>query len=167
MEYKVFDVEEKVTQTGKSLKKLTLQGEGKQYPDKNVTMWSDHPLFANIAAGQKIDVELDIKDSTVPNPHGGFYKNKTVIGPKGGSKASANAPQSPQSDGSARVVNMIEFKVIPQLEAIYGRLGLALKAMGIKIDEAKIEYPAQDESNDAHTLDAPMTEEELADAIPF
>jgi len=76
--YKVYECELKVTQTGKELKKLILQGEGKQYPDKNVTMWSDHPLFQTIAVGQEHELDLDIKDSKVPNPHGGFYKNKTV-----------------------------------------------------------------------------------------
>lgn len=82
MNYKVYELEDKTTASGKALKKLVLQGEGKQYPDKNVTMWSDHPLFGTVAVGQSIDVELDVKDSTTPNPNGGFYKNKTVL--KGG-----------------------------------------------------------------------------------
>ena len=60
-QYKVYELEDKTTATGKTLKKLVLQGEGKQYPDKNVTMWSDHPLFDSVAVEQSIDVELYVK----------------------------------------------------------------------------------------------------------
>lgn len=89
MKFKVYEVEHKVTPTGKELKKLVLQREGAQYPDKNVTMWSDHPAFATVAPGQEIEGDLDIKESTVPNPHGGFYKNKTLY-PAGKSPAPVN-----------------------------------------------------------------------------
>ena len=155
MEYEVYTVEKKVTTTGKELKKLVLQGKGKSYPDKNVTMWSDHPLFETVASGQRIDVELDVKDSKTPNPHGGFYKNKTVIGKSDKpSNSSSNAPQASQTQESPRSNNLLEFKVLPILEeivkeivAINGRLGLIGKANGITFDDKKREYPEMDEDN--------------------
>lgn len=76
--FKIYEVEEKVTQTGKKLKKLVVQGEGKQYPDKFVTMWENDPLYTKVVPGAEVEAELEIKDSTTPNPHGGFYKNKTL-----------------------------------------------------------------------------------------
>ncbi len=128
MKYKVYECEEKLTATGKALKKLVLQGEGKQYPDKNVTMWADHPLFEDTVVGITIDVELDVKDSTAPNPHGGFYKNKTVINTQGRQRdAEPQAAQENNSPNNAEIKNLLTFKVIPQLEAIWGRLGLILK----------------------------------------
>jgi len=152
-QYRVYEIEDKTTSTGKALKKLVLQGIGKQYPDKNVTMWADHPLFEEIAAGQTIDVELEIKDGA-PNPKGGFYKNKTVLKP-------GQAMRAPQDALESRSMNAINLKVLPILEAIYGRLGLIMKAQGIKADESA--YPKMDETNDAHTLD----EMDLSDAPPF
>lgn len=49
--YKVYESEDRMTPNGKALKKLVLQGEGKQYPDKSVTMWADHPLFEETVVG--------------------------------------------------------------------------------------------------------------------
>lgn len=159
MEYKVYEMEDKVTPNGKTLKKLVLQGTGKQYPDKNVTMWADHPLFEDLVIGQKIDVELDVKESTTPNPHGGFYKNKTVIGPRGAAKPS-QTPKMPATDTlESRSMNALTLKVLPLLEAIHGRLGLLMKAQGIKVDDAKIEYPE-------HTPTA-FDEIDLTDKPPF
>lgn len=79
--YKVFDVEDKKTASGKGLKKLVLQADGDQYPTKNVTMWEDHPLYETIAAGQEHALDVEVKDSSTPNPHGGFYKDRTVLKP--------------------------------------------------------------------------------------
>lgn len=118
--YKVYEIEERVTATGKELKKLVLQGEGKQYPDKGVTMWSDHPLFTTIAAGQTIEAEIQVTDSKTPNPHGGFYKNKVLLKESGvGSKAPS------QTAENARGSNVIDFKLLPvvtRLEAALDRL---------------------------------------------
>lgn len=110
--YKVYECEAKVTGNGKELKKLVLQGEGKQYPDKNVTMWPNHPLYAEVAAGQTIDVEIDIQDSKTPNPKGGFYKNKTVINQTGAQQANMSNPNPtsyPQvgSDKIEQVLNYL------------------------------------------------------------
>lgn len=158
MQYKVYEVEAKVTPNGKHLKKLVLQGEGKQYPDKMVTMWSDHPLFGSVAVGQTIDVELDVKDSTKPNPRGGFYKNKTVL--NSASKTPQNAPGAMPDGDVARVMNALNFKVLPVLEAIHGRLGLVLKALDVKVDEGKVEYPTHVETD----FDEPIVTRE---DIPF
>ena len=117
--FKVFDVEHKTTASGIELKKLILQGEGKQYPDKNVTMWSDHPLFDTIAAGQDIEAELEIKDSQTPNPKGGYYKNKTLLKP---GQTAAPTPPASTTDWGSRVHNSIELKVLPALQLILARL---------------------------------------------
>lgn len=119
MKYKVYEVEDKMTNTGKALKKLTLQGDGKQYPDKNVTMWADHPLFEDIAAGQTVDIELDVQDGA-SNPKGGVYKNKTV-------KKEVDAPKSDRGPatkdaGSAEIKNILQLKIIPMLESIQKEL---------------------------------------------
>lgn len=118
--FKVFDVDHKTTASGIELKKLILQGEGKQYPDKNVTMWSDHPLFSTIAAGQDIEAELEVKDSQTPNPKGSFYKNKTLLKP--GQTPSQAAPPASTTDWGSRTHNTLELKVIPMLQMIMARL---------------------------------------------
>jgi hypothetical protein len=118
MNYKVYELEDKTTASGKALKKLVLQGEGKQYPDKNVTMWSDHPLFDSVAVGQSIDVEIDVKESTTPNPLGGFFKNKTVL--KGGESFS-KTPGAPDA-------NRVEAKV-DALRSEIATLGATLTGM--------------------------------------
>lgn len=139
MKYKVYECEDKTTTTGKALKKLVLQGEGKQYPDKNVTMWANHPLFEEIAAGQTIDVELDVKDSKEPNPHGGFYKNKTVIDASRpvsttNPHPTTNSPLTPNGD---RLANLIEFKILPLLEqnnAGIQKLEYLIAALGDRLE---------------------------------
>lgn len=132
MKYKVYECEERATRNGGTLKKLVLQGEGKSYPDKNVTMWSDHPLYADIAVGQEIDVELEVKDSKTQNPKGGFYKDKTVLKP--GVKPVA-PPQS--SDLGPRVQNMLTFEVIPRLDKILAWQDRAEKYLGMEVEKKK------------------------------
>lgn len=120
MKYKVYEIEERVTSTGKELKKLVLQGEGKQYPDKGVTMWSDHPLFTTIATGQTIEAEIQVTDSKTPNPHGGFYKNKVLL-----KESNVGAKTSPETGLNARTSNVVDFKLLPvvtRLEAALDRL---------------------------------------------
>ncbi len=116
MKYKVYEVEDKMTQSGKALKKLVLQGEGKQYPDKNVTLWNNHPLFEEIAPGQTIDVEIDVQDSTTPNPHGGFYKNKTVK-QSGDIKKEDHGPAA-QNPATQEIKNILKLKVLPELKQL-------------------------------------------------
>lgn len=120
MKYKVYELEDKVTGGGKALKKLVLQGEGKQYPDKNVTMWSDHPLFSTIAVGQTIEAEIQVTDSKTPNPHGGFYKNKVVL-----KESNVGSKAAPVGASDARTSNVVDFKLLPvvtRLEAALDRL---------------------------------------------
>ena len=118
MKFKVYEVDARMTGTGKELKKLVLQGEGKQYPDKNVTMWSDHPLFESITPGQEIEAELKVEDSQTPNPKGGFYKNKTLLKP--GQSAPAPLPQG--TGDTARLENAINLKLIPAITRIEAAL---------------------------------------------
>lgn len=136
--YKVYECEQKQTSTRKFLKKLVLQGEGDKYPLKNVTMWENHPLFAEIAVGQTVELEIEEKDGA-PNPHGGFYKNRTAIAPAHTTKQETSTPQGT----SSRADNLIEFKVLPALDKIYRELvaisGRQERQMGLDpraIDEA-------------------------------
>lgn len=148
-EYQIFFTEDRVTPNGKKLKKLTIQGKGKQYPEKNITMWANHPLYATITAGQMLDLEIESKDSDKPNPHGGFYKNKTVLMPN----TPPNAPQSPQNEIPARTNNIIEFKILPILDRHTAILKMLAQAAGIKVDGGKADYPEMNETNDASGLD--------------
>jgi hypothetical protein len=80
--WKIYEVEVKTTATGKELKKCVIQGEGKQYPDKNVTVWKNEDgFYEKVVAGTELEADLVVKDSTTPNPHapGTFYKNKTLF----------------------------------------------------------------------------------------
>ena len=80
--YKVYEAEQKTTTTGKQLKKLVLQGEGMQYPMKNVTIWGDNPLFAQAVAGGTITCDILESDSGNLNPKSGKnYVNRTVANP--------------------------------------------------------------------------------------
>lgn len=81
-EYKVYECEEKTTQSGKTLKKLVLQREGAQWPIKNVTMWDDHPEYKDTQAGGILTCDLIEKDSDTINPNSGKpYINRTVAKP--------------------------------------------------------------------------------------
>lgn len=124
--FKVYEVDARMTGTGKELKKLVLQGEGKQYPDKNVTMWSDHPLFNEIAPGQEIEAELLVEESKTPNPKGGFYKNKTLLKPG----QSAPAPLPAGTGDNARLENAINLKLIPAITRIEAALDRLEKVTG-------------------------------------
>lgn len=106
---KVYEVTDATTRSGKNLKRLVLQQEGSQYPDKNVTMWEDHPLFNSIAPGQEHVLSIKVEDSTTPNPHGGFYKNKTVL--KTGEKSSAEVAQMRVNTNQMQVLQAINRKL--------------------------------------------------------
>ena len=68
MQYKVYECEEQVTKTGKKLKKLVLKVEGQENTEPRVTLWEDHPEYAQAAAGGTINGVLEKKDSGVPIP---------------------------------------------------------------------------------------------------
>lgn len=166
MKFQVYVVEQSYTKSGKSLKRMVLQGEGKQYPDKGVTMWEDHPLFNEVAPGQTIDVELDVKDSDKPNPNapGTFYKNKTVINPNRAAgvrnaPVAAAIPQASTSD--SRIMNALTLKVIPLLENIRKDQMAILEKMKMRAP-----YPEMTPENDAHDLDYIPSEVSKSD-FPF
>lgn len=138
--YEVFKVEDKVSAKGNAYKKLVLQDPESQYPVKNVTMFASHPLFEDIAAGQTVDLEIETKDSDTPNPHGGFYKNRTVLNPgqSPGQPKTAPKPQEGFSPSIVEVYNLLNLKVLPMLVAIQEAT-----------TKKKTPYPEYDETDDS------------------
>jgi hypothetical protein len=116
--YNVYKVEDKMSVKGNAYKKLVLQEPKSQYPLKNVTMFASHPLFEDIAPGQTVELEIETKDSDTPNPHGGFYKNRTVLNPGVSPKKADNGPAA-SNGATAELKNILQLKVIPMLEAIH------------------------------------------------
>lgn len=114
---KIYECEEREMRNGGVMKKAVIQVEGRQYPDKNVTIWSDHPLYHDIAAGAEIEGEIEVKDSGRPNPKGGTYKDKTLLKP-------GQAPRTPKEDGNrftvgnAEIKNYLELRIEPLLQKI-------------------------------------------------
>lgn len=111
--YEVYKIEETTTNSGKKLKRLVLQGDGDQYPMKNVTIWEDNPLFDTLIVGEKYELNIEVKDSNQPNPHGGFYKNRTVLKPgqvpeAGVEKMRTDTNLMQKLDGIAYSLNRIE-----------------------------------------------------------
>lgn len=145
--YKVYESENKVSTKGHAYKKLVLQEPGAQYPLKGVTMFANHPLFEEIAPGQTVELDIETKDSDTPNPHGGFYKNRTVLNPVQSPKADIPAPtKQPAEDISAKVMNMLTLKIEPMLQAIHRELvviaGRQERQMGLA--KEPIDYPKDD-----------------------
>jgi hypothetical protein len=143
--YKVYEVEDRMTAGGKALKKLVLQGEGKQYPDKNVTMWADHPLFEDIAVGQSVELEIEVKDSTTPNPKGGFYKNKTVK-KEAGMQQRDSSPAA-KDPGMAELKNILQLQVIAAIDknfALINEVKFKVEALGDRLEKL-INPPKEDD----------------------
>ena len=88
----------------------------------------------------------------------GRYKN-WKWGRKG-SGTQNSAPGAMKDGDVARVMNALNFKVLPVLEAIHGRLGLVLKALDVKVDDGKVEYP----THVATEFDEPIV---TRDDVPF
>jgi hypothetical protein len=128
--YKVYECEVSPTKTGKNPKKLVLQGEGDQYPLKGVTMWDDHELYPTIDVGQEHMLEVETKDSTTPNPHGGFYKNRTVL--KSGQTSTATP-------------NVSEMGIKTHIDQKFAALQMDLKViadhLGVEAPTMKTEVP--------------------------
>ena len=102
-EYKIYEVDEKTTQSGKTLKKLVLQKEGAQWPIKNVTMWNDHPDWEKAVAGGTLTCDLLEKNSDQINPNSGKpYINRTVAKP-----GQISAPQQMDSGKIDRMFYMV------------------------------------------------------------
>ena len=68
MLYKVIESKLKSTTGGKSLKELTLKGEGQDHLEPRTTIWEDHPDFAKAEVGADIKGTLEKKDSGTPIP---------------------------------------------------------------------------------------------------
>lgn len=111
-------------------KKAMFRVKGYPHEVSTFTKWPE-----NIIPGAKIFGHIEVKD--------GKYHN-WKFGKKNGL-----SPNSPALASESRASNQIEFKVLPALEAIYGRLGLIGAALNIKMDP----YPKMDATNDAHGLD--------------
>lgn len=123
--YKVYESEDKISAKGNAYKKLVLQAPDEKFPLKNVTMFASHPLFEEIAPGQTVELEIETKDSDTPNPHGGFYKNRTVLNPGQTAQTQTKASQANKDPntgfnvGNAELKNLIKLEIAPILNKIY------------------------------------------------
>ena len=107
MKYKIYDLtvrEFEKEGESKEMKSLVLQGEGSQYPTKNVALWSDHPDYEKAKVGETFEWELKETESKTQNPHGGFYKNRSVINPS----ETNETKEVPKSDLGERVKKLEE-----------------------------------------------------------
>lgn len=114
--FEVLKAEESITKTGKRLKRLMLEQEGKQYPIKNVTVWEDFDGFDDIHPGTKVSGDLLEKDSGTPNPYapGKNYINRTLVAAK-----NPNGTTAPTGQGNIALesrLKRLEDKVFGQAE---------------------------------------------------
>lgn len=119
MEYKIYEMEELSKKDGGKYKKLLLKAEGQENTEPRVTLWDNHPEYAQAVAGGTINGTLEKKDSGTPIPAhpGKNYINRTLL-PEG-----TQVAQAPTD--------------------LEGRLKkLEDKVFGVK--EAVIEYPTED-----------------------
>jgi len=94
MNFKVIEVETKMTPNGKELKELTLKGEGQNHLEPRTTMWSDHPDFNKATVGATVMGTLDKKDSgtPIPNHPGKNYVNRTLLAGTAGEGGATGNP---------------------------------------------------------------------------
>jgi len=180
--YYINRAEEKVTQTGKQLKKLELSQEGKQYPIKGVTIWSDNPLYAVAVVGQSITCELYETDSGTPNPNvpGKNYINRTVNNPKQQQTApqpvAQQAPQVPaQQTPQGLAPNITEMAIKTHIDQHFASLKADLKIiasfLGVEpptptIGNTTVPYPPMTPQNSGEVPDYPAEDINPED-IPF
>lgn len=164
-QYDVYKVEDKTSAKGNAYKKLVLQEKDSQYPIKNVTMFASHPLFEEIGAGQTVELDIETKDSDTPNPHGGFYKNRTVLNP-GQSRLDtpkqATAPTQSKDISNAEVKNAITLGVMPALDKMYKEI---LAISGRQERQMGLDPKAIDDAFDGG-LDSPK-DDINPDDVPF
>ena len=143
--YKVYEAEEKTTQTGKKLKKLVLQREGAQHPTKNVTVWGDNPLYKDCVPGQEITCVLLEKDSGVPNPKapGKNYIDRTVANP--------NQPTLRQgvSNNSQLTEMAIKTHIDRAIQSLRADLKVIADHLGVEppkktLPNTEVEYPEEE-----------------------
>lgn len=102
----------------------------------------------NMSTGAKVFGHIEVKD--------GKYHNF-----KWGKKDSGSSKTALGTGDIARVVNFLDFKVMPALDRILARQGMIMTALNIKVDETG--YPQMNKTNDASGLDAI----EFTDTPPF
>lgn len=115
--FEVLKMEESITKTGKRLKRVMLEVEGKQYPYKNVTIWEDFPGFDTIQLGVKLNGEILEKDSGNPNPHapGKNYINRTLVAAR-----NPNGTMAPNTNVDTRL-NNIESRLSNLEKSVFGK----------------------------------------------
>jgi len=92
MKYKVYEVEELVTRTGKPYKKCVLKGEGQENSEPRVAVWNDFPDYEKIVAGAEINAYIEKVDSGTPIP---AHPNKNYI-----NRTLRTEDQAPKSVGA-------------------------------------------------------------------
>lgn len=159
-EYYINRAEEKTTSTGKTLKKLELSQEGKQYPLKGVSIWGDHPLYSQAVAGATLQFDIYETDSGVPNPKapGKNYINRSVSNPN-----QQNAvPTQPTAQGTqtANISEMalkthITQEIAPVKEALRAIVEhLGVEAPKPKVGNTNVDYPEMTEENTGEIKDS-------------
>lgn len=115
MQYYLNRVEEKTLPSGKNVKTLELSQEGKQYPIKNVALWSDHPRYNEFVVGATLDFELYEQPSDKVNPNTGQpYMNRSV--------SKFDTPQKKQTPVDAINTGKID-RIYSMVHAIYKEVG--------------------------------------------
>lgn len=155
--YKIFEVEEKTTQSGKQLKKLVLQREGAQYPIKNVTIWGDHPLYDQAVPGGELSCEINETDSGTPNPNapGKNYINRTVD--------NSGMSKGPDTDLMALKTQMDQWG-----QAIMNDLKVLREKLGVDSQGKDYPYPSKEGIDPAKTfVDGTGTPELTNEDVPF
>ena len=119
MQYKIYECDTVVSKNGKEFKKLVLKAEGQENTEPRVTLWSDHPQYAEAKSGGTINGTLEKKDSGTPIPAhpGKNYVNRTLL-----------------AEGTGTAPSNLEGRV-KKLED---------KVFGAKQEETIIEYPVED-----------------------
>jgi hypothetical protein len=120
--------------------KLELSQEGKNYPIKNVTLWNDHPRYAEFAAGKELDFEIYEKDSGNPNPNkpGSNYIDRSV-----------SKYDTPQKKDNAPVTEMaIKTHVSQEIAPVKEALRAIIDHLGIEkpvenVPGTSVPYPTE------------------------
>lgn len=108
MKYKIYECETLMGKnSGKEFKKLVLKAEGQENTEPRVTLWDNHPQYAEAKSGGTINGTLEKKDSGTPIPAHPEknYINRTLLA--GGTEKTSPAP-APASDHDlvARVIKL-------------------------------------------------------------
>lgn len=81
MKWKVIEVEDLVTKTGKPMKKCTLLGDGHERTEPRVAIWENFPEFDKVLKDATINGDLKKEDSGTPIPAHPEknYVNRTLV----------------------------------------------------------------------------------------